>query len=596
MKRAWLLLVCGAALLLSQAVPDWRHLDNGFEIPHENYVDQPYTVIANDGAWLTVLTTGVGKEGAAHQHIVSTRSRDKGRTWSPLVDIEPANGPEASWAMPLKTPSGRIYVFYNYNKDNLRELPTSNAENTRKRVDTMGYYVFKYSDDNGLTWSAERYEIPMRQMRIDRENNDQGRIMYFWGVGKPVVVGNYAIFGFAKVGKWGTPGGMVESQGCFLRSDNILTERDPKKIRWTLLPDGDEGLRAPKGPVSDEANPTFLSNGSLYATYRTIDGYLCEAYSRDGGHTWTPPAYAVYAQGRPIKHNRAAPFVRRFANGKYVLWFHNHGGEQFHVKNLNQYLGRNPSWLAGGIERNGRIYWSEPEIVLYNDDPLVGSSYPDFIEDGGHYYITETQKTIARVHEIDSALLEALWTQADNRAVTRKGLVKEVDPGQATFEMPALPSLTQRRGFTLDFWIKLREWTAGQVILDARDAQGKGLALVTSDRFTVKLLLNDGRSKFEWDSDSGTQAGTLRVNTWQHVSVRVDGGPKIVSFVVDGVFNDGGALRDYGWGRFPAQMDDLNSGQPARLGGKIFGELSHFRVYDRSLLTSESVGNWRAGR
>src|SRR5690606_31799282 len=119
-----------------------------------------------------------------------------------------------------------------------------------RRVDTLGVYAFKYSDDGGRTWSEERFEIPMRRMRIDFGNNLGGEALFFWGVGKPITTGDAAYLGFAKVGKWGTPGTMVESQGAFLRSDNILSEPDPSKIRWELLPEGDEGLRAPKGPVS----------------------------------------------------------------------------------------------------------------------------------------------------------------------------------------------------------------------------------------------------------------------------------------------------------------------------------------------------------
>ena len=319
--RRDVLKLLGTAPLVLQAQAagddtDWRNVRNGSVIPDESYSDQPYVVVTNDGKWLCVMTTGKGVEGQQGQHIVSTISADQGRTWSPLVDIEPANGPEASWVMPLKVPSGRVYVFYTYNKANLRQV-NSNSATIGRRVDTMGAYMFKYSDDNGLTWSKERFEIPMRKMRIDRENTHQGEVMFFWGVGKPIVTPKYAIFGFAKVGKWGDPGTMVESQGCFLRSENVLTERDASKIRWTLLPDGDEGLRAPKGPVSDEANLVALSDGSLYATYRTIDGYNCQAYSRDNGHTWTPPEYASYSPGgRRIKHPRAANFVRRFSNGQ----------------------------------------------------------------------------------------------------------------------------------------------------------------------------------------------------------------------------------------------------------------------------------------
>jgi hypothetical protein len=594
------LLLVAAAALSAQPSRDPRHIANGFEIPHENYADQPYVVVTNDGNWLCVMTTGIGKEGAPRQHIVSTVSSDQGKTWTPVVDVEPADGPEASWALPLKVPYGRVYAFYNYNRDNIRELVHTENPVFRKRVDTMGVYAFKYSDDNGRTWSKERHEIPMRKMRIDRENPDGGKIMYFWGVGKPVLAATYAIFGFAKVGKWDSPGGMVESQGCFLRSDNILTERDPKKLHWKLLPDGDEGLRAPKGPVADEANPTVMNDGSLYATYRTIDGYNCHAYSRDGGKSWTVPAYATYSPGgRRIKHNRAANFARRFSGGRYILWFHNHGGEQFQVGRLNHYLGRNPSWLLGGVERNGYIYWSEPEIVLYNDDPAVGSSYPDFIEDKGRFFISETQKTIARIHEVDPILLDGLWNQHENRNIARRGLVLDLAGDRvkrgATAPMPKLASLTERGGFAIDFWIKLKELTAGQSILDARDAKGKGIALVTSDRSTIKLLLNDGRNKYEWESDYGTHPGTLKSLAWQHVAVIVDAGPRVVSFVVDGVFNDGGPLRDYGWGRFPDTLGDVNGGE-ARIASKIFGEIARLRVYDRYLRTSEAVANWRAGR
>lgn len=572
---------------------DWRNIKNGFTIPDESYADQPYVVITNDGNWLCVLTTGAGVEGQPGQHIVSMISTDKGRTWSAATDIEPAGGPEASWVMPLKIPSGRVYVFYTYNKDNLREVRSNNPR-TAKRVDTMGAYAFKYSDDNGKTWSAERYEIPMRKMRIDRENTHNGDVLFFWGVGKPIITSKqYAIFGFAKVGRWGDPGTMIESQGCFLRSDNILSERDPRKIRWTLLPDGDEGLRAPKGPVSDEANMVELSEGSLYATYRTIDGYNAQAYSRDGGHTWSGPAYATYSpDGRRIKHPRAANFVRKFSNGKYLMWFHNHGGEAALTPEWTgangYYRNRNPGWVLGGIEKNGFIHWSQPEILLYDDDPAVRISYPDFIEDNGHFFITETQKEIARTHEIDRTLLDGMWTPI--ATVAERGLAFEAGPGA----QPAMPQLGG--SFSIDFWMKLKELSAGQVLFDSRDISGKGVLLRTSDRFTIEIVLSDGKMQARWDSDPGTHPGTLRSGVWQHVAVIVDGGPKIISFVVDGQFNDGGAARQYGWVRTPRELGEVNGAQTAQIAPKIMGEVRKLRVYTRALRTAEAVGNYAKER
>jgi hypothetical protein len=89
--------------------PDRRDIASGSRISRENYSDQPYVVITKDGSWLRVLTTGKGIEGREGQHIISTISLDKGRTWSQPVDIEPASGPEASWVMPLAVPGGRVY-------------------------------------------------------------------------------------------------------------------------------------------------------------------------------------------------------------------------------------------------------------------------------------------------------------------------------------------------------------------------------------------------------------------------------------------------------------------------------------------------------
>jgi len=70
-------------------------------------------------------------------------------------------------------------------------------------------------------------------------------------------------------------------------------------------------LKSPARPIAEDHNLVALSDGSLYSTYRTIQGNPCHAYSRDGGHTWTPPSYATYSPGgRRIKHPRAACFVR----------------------------------------------------------------------------------------------------------------------------------------------------------------------------------------------------------------------------------------------------------------------------------------------
>ena len=389
-------------------------IETGWEIPSEGYCDQPYVVKLEDGTWLCVMTTGKGHEGAGGQHIVATRSGDKGRTWSRLVDIEPSDGPEASWAMPFLTPTGRVYVFYTYNARNIRQV-LADTGYAQRRVDTLGEYALKYSDDGGRTWSKSRWYIPVRETAIDRANPYQGKVRFFWGVGKPMTHDGAMYLGFAKVGRFGE-GFIAESESWFLRSNNILTERDPGKLHWETLPEGDHGLRSPEGPIAEEVNLVALSDGSLFCTYRTVAGHPCHAYSRDGGKSWSGPAFMTYWPGGPlVDHPRAANFVRKLTEGpyagRYIYWFHNHTGRG--------YEGRNPAYLLGGVERDGPqgkvIHWGKPVAVLYAKDPKVRMSYPDFIWDDG-LYVTETQKTIARVHHVPDALLRLLWTGDDMSA------------------------------------------------------------------------------------------------------------------------------------------------------------------------------------
>jgi len=388
---------------VNQTVPP-VDIATGREIPSEGYCDQPYVVKLADGTWLCTMTTGRGREGEGGQHVVSTRSSDQGRTWGELVDIEPADGPEASWVMPLVTPRGRIYAFYTYNAADLRTVTGGG-----KRVDTLGEYALKYSDDGGRTWSDERWFIPVRETDIDRRNPYEGAVRFFWGVGKPIVHDGAVYLGFSKVGRFGE-GFIAESEAWFLRSDNILVDDDPAKIRWQTLPTGERGLRSPEGPIAEEANLTVLSDGSLFCTYRTVAGHPCHAYSRDEGRTWTAPEFMTYEPGgERLKHPRAANFVRRLDEGpfagRYIYWFHNHGGRG--------YQGRNPAWLLGGKEKDSPggkvIAWGRPVAILYSEDPAVRISYPDFIWDDGRLFITETQKSIARVHEVPGELLESLW-------------------------------------------------------------------------------------------------------------------------------------------------------------------------------------------
>lgn len=599
------------------AATDERNIRLGREIPTLSYADQPYIVQTDDGAWLCAVTTGTGHEGAPGQNVATQRSADQGRTWSEPVFVEPLGGPETSYAVMLKVPSGRIYIFYNHNTDNIREIPMDRGPGLPpgvcRRVDSLGYYVFKYSDDGGRSWSEQRYPVPVREMEIDRLNPFQGRVRYFWNVGKPLIHEGVAYLSLHKVGGIGE-GFFTSSEGVLLRCEEIVTELDPAQFRWETLPQGDAGLRTPPGggTIAEEQSYVVLSDGTFYSIYRTIDGHPACAYSRDRGRHWTTPRYETFADGRPMKHPRAANFVWKCENGKYLYWFHNHGGrfigEHPRVRSI-AYDDRNPVWLCGGVEVDGpdgqEIRWSQPEIVLYDDDPYVRISYPDLIEEGGEYFLTETQKEVARLHPLDSTLLESLWSQLSDPQPAEDGILLALPPTDAAMPgsctLPALPAFTARdttrldygsrdlrQGFSLDLWLRLDSLEAGQVILDNRDDEGRGFCLQTTPRQTLELILHDGRSESRWDCDPGW----LEAGKRHHVAAIVDGGPKVIMFVVDGRLCDGGGARQFGWGRFNPHYRGPSGNSTLLVGSSLRGEVLSLRIYGRALRTSEAIGNF----
>jgi hypothetical protein len=395
----------------------------------------------------------------------------------------------------------------------------------------------------------------------------------------------------ATIAFWMKPDDVDKTEGWFYRSDNILAEPDPTKIQWQLLPDGEQGLKNPEyGEVQAEQNLVALDDGSLYCMYRTKLGYPVHAYSRDGGHTWTKPVFAAYSPGgRKMKTPRACPRIWRTAEGKFLFWYHHHSN----IAN-DGFSDRNPAWISGGVERDGLIYWSQPEILLYDRVPTIRTSYPDLIQEDGRYWVTETQKSVARVHEVDKTLLEGLWNQGLVKSVTRRGLVLDVGPeevraGKADLPGPLDPDRTS--GLSVDCWVRLDDLAAGQVLLDSRTEDGRGIALVTTEAGTIRIELDDGPDRAEWDCDPGL----LTPGKLHHVAVIVDAGPRIIHFVVDGRSCDGGDARAYGWGRYERPLGDVRGSGVLRLGPSLHGEITRLRVYDRYLRTSEAIANFHAG-
>jgi hypothetical protein len=179
------------------------------------------------------------------------------------------------------------------------------------------------------------------------------------------------------------------------------------------------------------------------------------------------------------------------------------------------------------------------------------------------------------------------------KKLTRAGLVLNAGERQLrkrSVTMPKLPNLADRGGFTLEFTVKFDELTAGQVLLDSRNAAGRGLVVQTTPHPAVELALSDGAQTNKWRCD----AGLLTTNQTHHIGIVVDGGPHIITFVVDGAVCDGGTERQHGWSRFPADLADVNGATEAKITPPLGGQLRSLRIYDRFLRHAELIANFNS--
>lgn len=302
-----------------------------------------------------------------------------------------------------------------------------------------------------------------------------------------------------------------------------------------------------------------------------------------------------------MKHPRAANFVWKCSNGRYLYWFHNHGGGPAARENWNPYDDRNPVWLSAGEEVDSpegkRLVWSQPEILLYDDDPCIRMSYPDLIEMQGRFFFSETQKVLARIHEIPAPLVENLFCQSSAAGVTRKGLLLEVlTPREVALpQFPSFykrdysrdeqPGIFTRKGITIEFVFTYNQENASHVLLSNQNSRGCGFQVLQLPEGRVAIALADGRMESRWTGD----AGCLRDGSAHHVAFIVDGGPHIISVIIDGILCDGGEDRQFGWGRFHPCLAHLN-GSPTLA---VHPSVSLLRLYDRALLTGEIIANFR---
>jgi hypothetical protein len=657
-----------AALVLvahAAASTDWRALTSGTVMLEDAYLDQPYCVIWSNsstastlststsastassssssssssklpggGRWLCTITRNNASEGHADEHAEILYSDDAGATWTTGIRLEPPTNPDNAYGVIVQTTFGRVYVIYNMNLDRVSKLPDGSPIS---RDDEIGHFVMRYTDDGGDTWSADRYEVPYALTSIDRNNSWKGAVKIMWSVDQVKVRGGRTFHAFTKIGTY--PQSPPE-QVFLLSSPNLLTEPNASLVTWDLLPSGDVGLSAPVPATTnwEEGHVIPLSESpGFFALCRTNLGYLGAAFTADptGSSGWSSPGlFVTYwnalpsAAGRRLKNPQGPITLKRFVStGRYLFLFY-----------LNSFPGygeRNPVFISSGVEEDGQVRFSQPEIVLYDYEMTADNrpGYPDFIEDptNGAVYITETNKTIARIHLVDNATLSLLWRQDAINETALDGLAISFTPSSQgkSFPTPSLPDLTPSSykpgvGVTIALWLADHAAAQpGQVLVDVGTLR---IGVASGGALQVNVTDSKGvRSNLTMDADctarllSPVPAGFAG----HYAAVVVDGGAHVLTMSVDGAVCDGGEKDIFGFAWISALTGSLGPGDATFVlggggagglgggggggggrgeggegqgavdayGGRIVGG----QWYSRYLLNSEVVGNYRMG-
>ena len=224
-------------------------------------------LLLNDGTLIYVYGSFTGMGDTSRSRIGIVRSRDNGDAWSaPQILFE---DPEVSLLHPslVRLPGGGVGLAY-----------------SRLWGATKAAKFFRYSKDEGKTWSAE---VPVSDGSFGYMTGAHDRLIR---VGRQRIINTV----HAKI----VIKGSSRQLGTFIfaSDDDGLTwhNKTPRPLTTTANPSN-----LPESGFL-ETSIVELDGGELYMVGRTTSGWLYESRSKDAGDTWSEPAQSPLA-------NPAAP-------------------------------------------------------------------------------------------------------------------------------------------------------------------------------------------------------------------------------------------------------------------------------------------------
>ena len=330
---------------------------------------------APDGSLMAIWTQSTS-EGKPDQHIVFVQSRDEGKTWTlPRVIAGPARagqGGMASWAFPLVSRSGRIYVLYSQHVGKVDTFP-----HTTGRLDGIA------SDDGGRTWSKPQ-TIPVPRTCRDNPDPSYPGNWICWQKPQRLTKDGKYIAGVTRwtslaVKKNPTPSWIShDSVVEFMRFDNL--DENPEvanlKITWTAFDQSAITAPFPGRPevsVCQEPSIVKLPDGRLFCVMRTAAGSPFWTASNDDGQTWSPAQRLLREDdGEPMLHPLSPCPIYDLggsgaASGRYALFIHGHDGHTMGLQPADTLYNRRPVYVLAGRYQPGAkqpVWFDQPRYFM----------------------------------------------------------------------------------------------------------------------------------------------------------------------------------------------------------------------------------------
>ncbi len=359
--------------------------------PHGDNEHLIINFMPRSGDLLATWTTGT-YECAPDAHTVYSRSKDGGRIWiPPKVLPGTADGPivGGKWGFHIVSKAGRIYFFCN--------VSTGYWSNS---YTTDGLMRCIYSDDAGHTWHVAG-DIPFR--RREKYDHPDPKVPCAWIVWQPAIrdaKGRW-IAGFTRwssLAKFPKPrtGYHNDSRSELMRFDNLDEGPDPRDLKITWLPESDSiSVPCPVEPekskgysLGEEPAVVLLPDERLFLIMRTLTGHIWYTVSDDDGSSWRPTEILRQRDGgAEMLHPKSPCPLYRLANGKYLLFFHNHDGTGYGAAGPHDMAARRPIFMAAGEFRpkaHQPIWFSEPTLLFDTDGVACGPGNGT-VEGGRHW-------------------------------------------------------------------------------------------------------------------------------------------------------------------------------------------------------------------